>query len=302
MKKVYSFFLILVIGLAVAIAVTAFNNPSGNPTSGGGIIGVGSGAPASSLYIDSLGNVGIGMTNPQQLLHLEKAGAVDNRIRLAAGGPVPLGLEFVESGLAKGYVQRESGDKLAFYAGGGSAADRKMVILDTGNVGIGMTVPGVSLDVNGGVRAGSNTVVTACGSGQAAGEGAQRYNYTTHKMEYCNGSGWVSPGGDTASIGTNGYTKLASGLIIQWGSVSAVAFPANNGGTFGTVTFPLAFPNGVFSVVPTLVGNYPGPNEWQDHSVKVGNITTSNFVIWVAAPNNGGYGFTYTAQWIATGY
>ncbi len=65
-------------------------------------------------------------------------------------------------------------------------------VTTSGNVGVGMTMPGVSLDVNGGIRPGSSTAVTACGVGQANGEGTQRYNYTTHGMEYCNGTTWIS--------------------------------------------------------------------------------------------------------------
>jgi hypothetical protein len=61
-----------------------------------------------------------------------------------------------------------------------------------GNVGVGVAAPQVALDVYGAVRAGSSTAVTTCGSGQSAGEGSQRYNYTSHSMEYCNGTGWVA--------------------------------------------------------------------------------------------------------------
>lgn len=57
---------------------------------------------------------------------------------------------------------------------------------------IGTTSPGVSLDVNGGIRPGSTAAVTACGSGQGSGEGTTRYNYTSHNMEYCNGTTWVA--------------------------------------------------------------------------------------------------------------
>jgi hypothetical protein len=67
-----------------------------------------------------------------------------------------------------------------------------------GNVGIVTASPGVALDVNGGVRSGSSTMVTACGLGQANGEGIQRYNYTTHAMEYCNGTAWNPIGGGGA--------------------------------------------------------------------------------------------------------
>ena len=46
----------------------------------------------------------------------------------------------------------------------------------------------------------------------------------------------------TNSIGTNGYQKLPSGLIIQWGQVSV-------GVDISNITFPLAFPSNCFSLV-----------------------------------------------------
>ena len=50
----------------------------------------------------------------------------------------------------------------------------------------------VTLDVAGAVRPGSQSAVTQCGLGQANGEGSQRYNCTTHTMEYCNGTRWTA--------------------------------------------------------------------------------------------------------------
>ncbi|WP_415061162.1 hypothetical protein [Bdellovibrio sp.] len=61
-----------------------------------------------------------------------------------------------------------------------------------GSVGVGQLNPKVALDVNGGIRAGDSATVTACGAGLANGEGSQRYNYTSHSMEYCNGTTWVA--------------------------------------------------------------------------------------------------------------
>lgn len=50
--------------------------------------------------------------------------------------------------------------------------------------------------------------------------------------------------GSAASIASSGYQKLPSGLIVQWGTVLCTS--AN---TFYTFTFPLAFPNAIYSVV-----------------------------------------------------
>lgn len=52
----------------------------------------------------------------------------------------------------------------------------------------------------------------------------------------------------TKSLAGNGYIKLAGGLIVQWGT------DASSGTVDTTVTFPIAFPNQVFSVVATKAG------------------------------------------------
>ncbi|MGZ6439261.1 MAG: PulJ/GspJ family protein [Pseudobdellovibrionaceae bacterium] len=84
------------------------------------------------------------------------------------------------------------------YAAGGGQV--KMTLAPSGNVGIGMTAPSVSLDVAGGIRPGGSAAVTACGMGQANGEGTTRYNYGLHMMEYCNGTTWTVMGGAGAHI------------------------------------------------------------------------------------------------------
>ena len=47
--------------------------------------------------------------------------------------------------------------------------------------------------------------------------------------------------GANQSLSSAGYQKLPSGLIIQWGSASALS-------TSGTITFPVAFPGRLFSI------------------------------------------------------
>ena len=89
-----------------------------------------------------------------------------------------------------------------------TALGNSPIAVSGSNVGIGTTAPGVTLDVNGSLRAGSSASVTTCGSGQANGEGSQRYNYTTHYMEYCNGTTWVALNG--IGIGQSWTNLIAS--------------------------------------------------------------------------------------------
>ncbi len=70
-------------------------------------------------------------------------------------------------------------------------------------------------------------------------------------------SGWTATGGSAqlgyaaafgASMGANGYQKLPSGMIKQWGVVSNIPYNQASGVSFN---FPIVFPNEVFSFVST---------------------------------------------------
>jgi hypothetical protein len=73
-----------------------------------------------------------------------------------------------------------------------------------------------------------------------------------------NGVGWLSVGGTgIASAAVNGYQRLPSGVIFQWGQ--AIAMPNDGNDAVGTgadtyITFPIAFPNACASVVTTHHG------------------------------------------------
>lgn len=85
------------------------------------------------------------------------------------------------------------------------------------------------------------------------------------------------------SIGTSGYQKFASGLILQWGASSTSA------GGSGTINFPLAFPNAAYSCVMTdSIANSPAPN--------LTALSTTSFS-WA----RGNTGSTSTMYWIAVG-
>lgn len=120
------------------------------------------------------------------------------------------------------------------------------------------------------VTAGSGVVITLCSAVGAGGGTFRLYNNTANSVlvsaatgqninvnranvssftlmpgEACDivtdGVSWsVINGIGASSLTANGYQKLPSGLIIQWGTVNIT--PAGNGGS-ATLTLPIAFPN-----------------------------------------------------------
>jgi len=64
-----------------------------------------------------------------------------------------------------------------------------------------------AVNANGAITFGNSSSVTTCGLGQGNGEGSQRYNYTSHAMEYCNGTTWIAL--SAFGVGQN-YTNLTA--------------------------------------------------------------------------------------------
>ena len=88
---------------------------------------------------------------------------------------------------------------------------------------------------------------------------------------------------DVSSISSNGYSKLANGVIMQWGYATGTAVPT-------TVTFPLTFPNACRSVSVTTDRNSAGSNG-HNHAF---DVTASGFKAVMDSPFDG--------WWIAIGY
>lgn len=62
-------------------------------------------------------------------------------------------------------------------------------LLVAGNIGVGVVSPSVRVDVNGGIKIGSETVCNV------STEGTIRYNASSKSIEYCDGSNWRVMGG-----------------------------------------------------------------------------------------------------------
>jgi len=108
------------------------------------------------------------------------------------------------------------------------------------------------------------------------------------------GAAWAALGAAEVAAGT-GYTKLPSGLIIQWGVITSL--DAGGGAAF---TFPIAFPNGRFVFMASFAGPWVAPpykptvyTSW-DYSLTGGTVwcrdengavITAGNVHWIAIGN-----------------
>jgi len=89
--------------------------------------------------------------------------------------------------------------------------------------------------------------------------------------------------GSNASLSANGYQKLPSGVIIQWGVTSSLGVNSS-----GSITFPIAFPTACYSVTTASAA---GANSLQ--VMNVPSLSTSSF-------SYGLYG-SGVFRWIAVG-
>lgn len=112
------------------------------------------------------------------------------------------------------------------------------------------------------------------------------------------GGGWFASGTATlkysdefaASMSGNGYQKLPSGLIIQWGT-TAVANGAQQ-----TVTYPIAF-----TVGGKGFGGVTGAGNASQLTFQIHSGTTTGFT-WSVNNSSNAYASGVTATWIAVGF
>lgn len=95
------------------------------------------------------------------------------------------------------------------------------------------------------------------------------------------------------SIASNGYQKLPGGLIIQWGTITGVAYNA----TDQTFNFPISFPTACLGIVSKGYGSV-GVTVFTDVNIQFfGTEGVSNY----QASSNAGSG-TVNFRWLAIGY
>jgi len=98
--------------------------------------------------------------------------------------------------------------------------------------------------------------------------------------------------GFVKSLAANGYQKLPSGLIIQWGNVST------NSSGFASVTFPIAFTSNVFSAFATATNSVAG-----NALANIGAFTNTTLSIYGTNGASGSPGIAgiLNLNWLAIG-
>lgn len=104
----------------------------------------------------------------------------------------------------------------------------------------------------------------------------------------------------SGTLATPGYTKLPNGLILQWARGAALT---NTGSQTQTVTFPIAFPHGVFGVQVTTesVGGLDLSTDCI-YEVVYSTLSTSSVQVAINYFNASANNYAYTPFIFALGY
>lgn len=142
-------------------------------------------------------------------------------------------------------------------------------------------------------RAGSDTIVTSQGTpatslGLSGGDTLTLVSNGVNAWQAVGGSAQLPYAPEfAATLGSSGWQKLPSGLIVQWGS-SSVGAGSNLG-----ITFPMAFPNACYVVLP--VGQYSSALNTA-YAASATSLSTSGCTL-----NNWSSTTSLTILWIAIG-
>ncbi|MBP2663748.1 MAG: hypothetical protein H6Q71_1696 [Firmicutes bacterium] len=198
-----------------------------------------------------------------------------------------------------------TGDATGSLSFDGSADESAALTLASSGVTAG-TYKSVTVDAKGRVTAGTNpTTLNGYGitdalplsGGTMSGAIAMGSNKITGLADGTTSGNAVHYGQFGASIGTNGYQKLPSGLIIQWGTVS-ITIDTNSDDSWywadKTVTLPITFPTACLCATATGCSAYGGMQ-----FAAIESFTTSQVVVQADSTRSN---TTFPVYWMAIGY
>ena len=215
------------------------------------------------------GRVGIGTTSSAGFLDVEGGTSPYNR-----GDSIIL---VAQNGATGGNGSPRPGGNIILEAGTGDTGySTGNIQLLNGDVGIGTTTPGVTLDVAGAIRPGGVTTGASC-TGQ---QGAISYDSTTYATVYCNSSSvWAAGGSATlngitaATANQNGINSGTYTIVWDWalGGTGGTAFTfgesaastaaaklVNIATASGSDTVPLTVTNGATAANPVSINMTKG--------------------------------------------
>ena len=184
------------------------------------------------LRIDSSGNVGIGTTSPGAKLDVNGSIKAAGNAKLSSTAPA---LKFEETDRTdENWAFIASGGKLSIRTANDnfSSYDVKMLINQSGNVGIGTTSPAVSLDISATDAVQMPVGITNDRPLTGVSNGMLRYNSTNNEFEgYINGNWGSIGGGASGGLIFRGTFDASTGAIASGGSL----YTCPAGGSGGTV-------------------------------------------------------------------
>jgi hypothetical protein len=236
----------------------------------------------SFVLLDSTGGYQTSSTAPQ----------FDNSQKVAT-------TEFVQRALGNysGYFLFNSSQTLtAVHAG----AYIKFIIAPACTCTLPSLQAGVKFTITNAITSGQALTVNIPGGvGSVLGSG----NQTTFVMQPGTEAQFVSIGGGSYEVidgsgssvlTTNGYQRLPSGLIIQWGN--GIVTSASGVGNYSlAVTFPIAFPNNYLSITQGIYGSDPASNGFWATIQTQGASKTGFTSIIYKGTSNGAWETTFTA-------
>lgn len=104
-------------------------------------------------------------------------------------------------------------------------------------------------------------------------------------------------GSGKVSLGTSGYQKLPSGLILQWGVYTSDLVSS---GSPVSITLPLAFPTAAVSV--SCMPRNPSPDGSADAWLTLRSRSTTAFSVGADWAGSGGTDTVHGFDWMALGY
>ena len=175
---------------------------------------------AERMRIDSSGNVGIGVTNPQQLLAL---GNSTDQVGAGVSGAVST-VYFGTPSNSTGGIKRIAYDRatgsMNFIGGSVASPSTQMTLDSSGNVGIGTSSPGAKLDVSGNIRLSAGTPNIEFNNG-----GAMIYGPAGNTLAFATGGGPSAPQ-EKMRISSDGHVGMGTSTRLGTNetlSVSAVS-------------------------------------------------------------------------------